>query len=46
MWGSDVKEIKKLLPQYVIARKFQGLSGENAEMYEHKLKEWDTLCSK
>ena len=46
MWGKDIKEIKKLLPQYVIARKFQGLSGENAEMYGHKLKEWDTLCSK
>lgn len=46
MWGKDVAEIKKLLPQYVIARKFQGLEGENAEMYGHKLKEWDTLCAK
>ena len=42
-WGRDINEVKKLLPQYVIARKFQGLSGENKEMYEHKLEEWDTL---
>ena len=45
-WGRDVNEIKKLLPQYVIARKFQGLKGENEEMYQHKLAEWDVLCSK
>lgn len=45
-WNKDVKEIKKLLPQYTIARKFQGLNGENKEMYDHKLKEWDMLCQK
>lgn len=44
VWGMDINEVKKLLPQYVIARKFQGLNGENKEMYEHKLNEWDTLC--
>jgi putative protease len=33
MWQKPVAEVKKLLPQYVIARKFQGLNGENAEMY-------------
>ena len=44
VWGKDINEVKKLLPQYVIARKFQGLNGENKEMYEHKLNEWDTLC--
>ncbi|MBR1903760.1 MAG: U32 family peptidase C-terminal domain-containing protein, partial [Alphaproteobacteria bacterium] len=33
VWNKPLSEIKKLLPQYVIARKFQGLSGENAEMY-------------
>ena len=44
VWGKDINEIKKLLPQYVIARKFQGLNGENKEMYEHKLDEWDELC--
>ena len=42
-WGRDIKEVKKLLPQYVIARKFQGLTGENKEMYEHKLSEWQIL---
>ena len=42
-WGKSIAEIKKLLPQYVIARKFQGLKGENAEMYRHKLSEWNKL---
>lgn len=46
VWGRDVQEIKKLLPQYTIARKFEGLKGENKEMYQHKLNEWDELCSK
>lgn len=43
MWGKDVKEMKKLLPQYTIARKFQGLKGENAEMFAHKQDEWKIL---
>ncbi len=42
-WDRDVKEIKKLLPQYTIARKFQGLAGENKEMYDHKISEWEML---
>ena len=42
-WGKDITEIKKLLPQYVIARKYQGLKGENEEMYQHKLAEWNIL---
>jgi putative protease len=42
-WDKPISEIKKLLPQYVIARKFQGLKGENAEMYQHKLTEWNKL---
>ena len=42
-WGKDITEIKKLLPQYVIARKYQGLTGENEEMYQHKLAEWNIL---
>ena len=46
MWNKDIQEVKKLLPQYVIARKFQGLKGENAEMYEHKLQEFSVLCKK
>ena len=45
-WGMDINEVKKLLPCYVIARKFQGLNGENKEMYEHKLEEWDMLVNK
>ena len=44
VWGKDVQEIKKMLPQYTIARKPQALKGENKEMYEHKLNEWDMLC--
>ena len=43
MWGKDIAEIKKLLPQYVIARRFQGLSGENQEMYKHKISEWNKI---
>ena len=46
MWGRDIQEIKKLLPQYVIARKHQPLKGENQEMYQHKLEEFDTLCQR
>ena len=46
MWGKDIAEIKKLLPQYTIARKFQGLKGENEEMYRHKLSEFNILKGK
>lgn len=46
MWGRDIHEIKKLLPQYVIARKHQPLKGENEEMYQHKLNEFQTLCQR
>ena len=45
-WGRDINEVKKILPQYVIARKFQGLNGENKEMYEDKLEEWGVLVDK
>ena len=34
MWGKPVAEIKTMLPQYVIARKFAPLSGVNKEMYQ------------
>ncbi len=44
MWGRDIQEIKRLLPQYVIARKHQPLKGENQEMYQHKLDEFNQLC--
>jgi len=42
-WKRDVAEVKKLLPVYTVARKFQGLKGENAEMYKHKLAEWQMI---
>ena len=45
VWGRDVNEVKKLLPCYVVARKFQGLNGVNKEMYEHKQGEWEILCN-
>ena len=43
VWNKPVKEIKKLLPQYVIARKQEGLKGENAQMYERKKAEFNQL---
>jgi putative protease len=46
VWGRDINEIKKLLPCYVVARKFQGLKGENKEMYELKQDEWNILVKK
>ncbi len=42
-WNRSVAEIKSLLPQYVIARKKQGLNGENAEMYGRKQDEFSQL---
>ena len=43
-WGLPISEVKKLLPQYVIARKFAPLSGDNKEMLEHKEQEFSLLC--
>ena len=43
-WACGVAEAKRLLPQYTIARKPQGLKGENAEMYGRKLAEFGELC--
>ncbi len=45
-WDKPIDEIKKLLPQYVIARKFQPLTGENKQMYAQNLKEFEVLCQK
>ena len=45
-WNRDVNEIKRLLPQYVIARKPAPLQGEQKEMLEHKKNEFDVLCRK
>ena len=44
-WAKPIAEIKKLLPQYVIARKYQGLKGENQEFYEHKKQEFEQLIA-
>lgn len=43
VWDRPINEIKKLLPQYVIARKKEGLKGENAEMYARKKAEFNQL---
>ena len=43
-WNRPIAEIKKLLPQYVIARKFAPIQGENATMLNHKKAEFDILC--
>lgn len=43
-WGKPIAEVKRLLPQYAIARKPATLQGENKEMYERKLSEFNTLC--
>ena len=43
VWNKPIAEIKKLLPQYVIARKNEGLKGENAVMYERKKAEFAQL---
>ena len=43
-WGKPLDEIKKLLPQYVIARKFAPLSGENKKMYEKNTEVFDVIC--
>ena len=45
MWKKPIAEVKKLLPQYVIARKFQGLNGENGAMYEKKQAEFAELIA-
>lgn len=43
-WDKDIKEIKKLLPQYSIARKPGILNSESAEMLGHKKAEFEILC--
>ena len=45
-WPLPVQEIKKLLPQYVIARKLAALTPENEQMLKHKKDEFCTLCGK
>lgn len=43
-WGKPIDEVKKLLPQYVNARKFAPLSGENKKMYDKNTKVFDAIC--
>ena len=42
-WPEPIAKIKQLLPQYTIARKYQGLNGENAAMYARKREEFSQL---
>lgn len=44
VWNQPVEEIKKLLPQYVIARKPAKLIEEQQQMLDHKKAEFDMLC--
>ena len=43
-WSKPIEEIKKLLPQYTIARKFSALNGDNRDMLDHKKSEFEILC--
>lgn len=44
-WPLPIEEIKKLLPQYVIARKFSPLKDENRKMLDNKTSEFHILCN-
>jgi len=47
IWGGvSPEQIKKLLPQYTIARKIGGLNGENKQMFDRKQDEFESLCKK
>ncbi len=43
-WPRPVAEIKKLLPQYTIARKFMPLTGDGRILLDHKINEFAKLC--
>ena len=45
-WNMPTEEVKKLLPQYVIARKFVPLEGEQRIMLDHKKEEFEQLKQK
>ena len=45
-WNMHIEEVKKLLPQYVIARKFVPLEGEQRIMLDHKKEEFEQLKQK
>ncbi len=42
-WNKDISEIKRLLPQYAIARKPANLTGENQIRLNHKKAEFNSL---
>ncbi len=44
VWNTPINEIKKLLPQYTIARKFSPLKGDNRKMQDNKTEEFNILC--
>ena len=44
-WPIPINDVKKLLPQYTIARKFAPLSGENKKMYDENLHEFQILTN-
>lgn len=46
VWKHDIKEIKKLLPQYTIARKPGTLTSENEKMLARKKEEYRQLIGK
>lgn len=43
-WNKEISEVKKLLPQFVIARKPTSLTPENETMLNHKKSEFCELC--
>ena len=45
-WHLPITKVKKLLPQYTIARKFMPLTGENRTTLDHKSAEFLTLCQR
>ncbi len=45
-WNLPINEVKKLLPQYTIARKFAPLTGTNKTMLDNKEHEFCKLCNK
>jgi len=45
-FGMSAGDVKKLLPQYTVARKPTALTPSNKEMLEHKKEEFSKLCSR
>ncbi len=45
-WSRPIEEVKRLLPQYALARKPQILTGENKRLYDSKTAEFADLIQK